>query len=147
MRVVRFEHYFIIFLNWFAWWFWVIKHKISFSFQIDLMQKDLRNIFLRCIQRAPSIIVFENLDSLVKATSDQVQSGEYYGHVSDMIRHFISMYTNQFCISVIATVSDMNTLNHRLYNVRGNILFGKIYRISSLSRVIIMMNPASPAKR
>lgn len=101
------------------------------------MQKDLRNIFLRCIQRAPSIIVFENLDSLVKATSDQVQSGEYYGHVSDMLRHFISMYTNQFCISVIATVSDLNNLNHRLYNVRGNILFGKIYRISSLSRVKI----------
>lgn len=95
----------------------------------------MRYILTRCVERAPSVLLLENLDTLAKSVSDHSQNGEYYNQISDIIKYMISMYTENCAISVIATVTNINNLNQRLYTSRGNHIFGKMYKIPDLTKV------------
>lgn len=108
-------------------------------FKAESIQKDLRNILTRCVERAPSILLLENLDSLAKSVTDHSQNGDYYNQVSDMIKCLIETYTENCPISIIATVTNIKNMNQRLYTTRGNHIFGKIYKIPNLTKVIRML--------
>lgn len=47
----------------------------------------------------------------------------------------ITMYTESCAITVIATVTNINNLNQRLYTSRGNHIFGKMFKIPDLTKV------------
>lgn len=107
---------------------------------MDSIQKDLRNSLTKCVENAPSILLLENLDSIAKAMTDHSQNAaEYYNNVSDLIRNLIDAYTKHCAISVIATVSNINHLNRRLYTSRGNHIFETIYKIPDLSKVVFII--------
>lgn len=105
------------------------------AFQIESIQKDLRTILGKCVERAPSILLLENLDALAKNPNEHSQNGDYYNQVSEIIKHLITTYTENTSVSIIATVANINQLNSRLYTSRGNHLFGEIYKISDMSKV------------
>ncbi|XP_031632309.1 peroxisome biogenesis factor 1 [Contarinia nasturtii] len=101
----------------------------------ESIQKDLRIILTRCVERSPSVLLLDNLDSLVKSvTSDHSQNSDYYNQVSDIVKYMIATYTENCSIFVIATVTNINNLNQRLYTSRGNHLFGKMYKIPELTK-------------
>lgn len=89
----------------------------------------------RCVERAPSILVMENLDALAKCVNEHTQNGEYYNQVSEIIKNLIGMYSVNTKVVVIGTVTSISNLNQRLYTSRGNQAYGKIFKISELSKV------------
>lgn len=89
----------------------------------------------RCVERAPSVLVMENLDALAKCVNEHTQNGEYYNQVSEIIKNLVGMYTANAKVVVIGTVTSISNLNQRLYTSRGNQVYGKIYKISELSKV------------
>lgn len=95
----------------------------------------MRNILVNCVERAPSVLLLENLDTLAKTTNEHSQNADYYNQVSDIIKNLIGMYTSKQAISVIATVTSINNLNHRIYTSRGNHAFEKMFKISDLLKV------------
>ncbi|XP_018794130.1 PREDICTED: peroxisome biogenesis factor 1 [Bactrocera latifrons] len=101
----------------------------------ESIQKDLRSIFTTCLQNAPSIVVLENLDVLAHFAGDQTtQDGEYYNRIADTVHQLIVQYTSNNPISVIATVSELQALNKRLYSPRGRHLFQNVTKLPSLER-------------
>lgn len=104
-----------------------------FFFQVESIQKDLRNILSKCVERAPSILLLENLDVLAKSTTEHTQNADYFNQVSEIIRQLIRIYTENTNIFVIATVTSICNLNQRLFTSRGN---GKVFKISDLTKVI-----------
>ncbi|XP_034480754.1 peroxisome biogenesis factor 1 [Drosophila innubila] len=101
----------------------------------ESIQKDLRNIFTSCLQHAPAIVVLENLDVLAHAAGEQTsQDGEYFNRMADTVHQLIMQYTSSNAIAVIATVSELQTLNKRLRAPRGRHLFQTIARLPSLER-------------
>ncbi|KAM8707648.1 hypothetical protein ACLKA7_014734 [Drosophila subpalustris] len=101
----------------------------------ESIQKDLRSIFTSCLQHAPAIVVLENLDVLAHAAGEQTsQDGEYFNRMSDTVHQLIMQYTSSNAIAVIATVSELQTLNKRLSAPRGRHLFQTIARLPSLER-------------
>ncbi|EDV96607.1 GH15109 [Drosophila grimshawi] len=101
----------------------------------ESIQKDLRNIFTTCLLHAPAIVVLENLDVLAHAAGEQSsQDGEYFNRMADTVHQLIMQYTSSNAIAVIATVSELQTLNKRLSAPRGRHLFQTIARLPSLER-------------
>ncbi|XP_002134929.3 peroxisome biogenesis factor 1 isoform X1 [Drosophila pseudoobscura] len=101
----------------------------------ESIQKDLRNIFTSCLQHAPAIVVLENLDVLAHAAGEQSsQDGEYYNRMADTVHQLIVQYTSSNAIAVIATVSELQTLNKRLSSPRGRHVFQTVARLPSLER-------------
>ncbi|XP_055372926.1 uncharacterized protein LOC129606574 [Condylostylus longicornis] len=101
----------------------------------EAIQKDLRAIFSVSLKNAPSVVVLENLDVLAHSSGDQpTQDGEYYNRISDTIQHLIVEYTATNPIAVIATVSDVQSLNKRLYSPRGRHLFHTLAKMPDLDR-------------
>lgn len=75
----------------------------------------------------------ENLDILAHSSGEQqTHDGEYYSRIADVVQHLIIEYTSSNAVAVIATVSDVQSLNKRLYTPRGRHLFHKITRIPDL---------------
>lgn len=103
--------------------------------QTESIQKDLRAILSRCVERAPAILLLDNLDTLAKTVVEHSHDGDYYNRVSDVIQHLILSYTSQNGISVIATIGSKSNLNQRLYTSRGNHLFQKVYKVPDLQKV------------
>lgn len=93
----------------------------------------------RCVERAPSILLLENLDALAKSVTDHSQNGDYYNQVSDIIKCLIETYTENCPISIIATVTNTKNMNQRLYTTRGNHIFGKTHKIPNLTKVVKML--------
>lgn len=85
----------------------------------------------------------ENLDALAKSANEHTQNGEYYNQVSEIIKNLIGIYTLNTKVVVIGTVSNISNLNQRLYTSRGNQAYGKIFKISELSKVIKLINLVS----
>lgn len=77
----------------------------------------------------------ENLDTLAKSTNDHTQNGDYYNQVSEIIKHLIETYTENSGILVIGTVMNISNLNQRLHTSRGNQSYGKLFKISELTKV------------
>lgn len=101
----------------------------------ESIQKDLRNIFTSCLQHAPAIVVLENLDVLAHAAGEQSsQDGEYFNRMADTVHQLIMQYTSSNAIAVIATVTELQTLNKRLSAPRGRHLFQTVARLPSLER-------------
>lgn len=92
-------------------------------------------MFSKCIEYSPSIIVLDNLDSLAQKVVEQTQDAEYYNTVSDIIAQFIMEYSRDRAIVVIATVSNKNNLNERIYTPRGRHLFQAIHVVGNLEMV------------
>lgn len=80
----------------------------------------------------------ENLDALAKSANEHTQNGEYYNQVSEIIKNLIGIYTVNTSVVVIGTVTNIGNLNQRLYTSRGNQAYGKIYKISELSKVTLL---------
>lgn len=53
----------------------------------------MRNILTKCVERAPSILVMEDLDALAKCTNEHTQNADYYNQISEIIKHMIEIYT------------------------------------------------------
>lgn len=104
-------------------------------FQTESIQKDLRSILSRCVERAPAVLLLDNLDMLAKKVVEHAHDGEYYNRVSDVIQQLITTYTANNGITVIATIGNKNNLNQRLYTSRGNHLFQKVYKVPDLQKV------------
>lgn len=77
----------------------------------------------------------ENLDALAKCVNEHTQNGEYYNQVSEIIKNLIGMYSVNTKVVVVGTVTSISNLNQRLYTSRGNQVYGKIFKISELSKV------------
>ncbi|KAG4077927.1 hypothetical protein HA402_013427 [Bradysia odoriphaga] len=98
----------------------------------ESIQKDLKLLFTSCMMSAPSILVLDNLDTLTQIAAENSQDGDYYNRVSDVIQHLILEYTQNNPITVIATVTNKNNLNKRIYCSRGRHLFQTIVPIPDL---------------
>lgn len=110
-----------------------VLFKYLFIFQIESIHKDLRQLFTTALNKSPSILVLENLDILAHASGEQqTHDGEYYCRIADLVQHLIVEYTSSNSVAVIATVSDVQSLNKRLYSPRGRHLFHKIARTPDL---------------
>lgn len=107
-------------------------------FQVESIQKDLRNILSKCVERAPSILILENVDVLARNTNEHSQNGDYYNQVSEIIKHLIGIYTEHSTITVVGTVTNISQLNQRIYTSRGNHAFGKIFKIYDLTNVNLL---------
>lgn len=101
---------------------------------MDSIQKDLRSILTKCVERSPSLLVLDNLDAMAKIASDHSQNSDYYNQISDTIKYMISTFTSNNAVSVIATVTNLSNLNKRIYTSRGNHIFEKIYKILDLTK-------------
>lgn len=77
----------------------------------------------------------DNLDALTKSANEHTQNGDYFNQVSEIIKNLIGIYTVNASVVVIGTVTNISNLNQRLYTSRGNQTFGKIHKISELSKV------------
>lgn len=89
-----------------------------------------------CVDRAPSILILDNLDALSKSTyENNIQNGEYFNYVSEVIKHVISAYSDRSLVSIIATIAETNNLNERMKTYRGNPMFCKMFKISELTSV------------
>lgn len=97
----------------------------------------MRSILSRCVERAPSVLLLDNLDTLAKKVVEHAHDGEYYNRVSDVIQHLIGTYTASNAVTIIATISSKNNLNQRLYTSRGQHLFQKLYKVPELQKVYI----------
>lgn len=111
---------------------------IYFTTQSESILRDLRQILSRCTEQAPSILLLDNLDTLAHSVVEHTHDAEYYNRVSDIIQHLIMEYTESNPITVIATITNKNSLNQRLYTSRGKHLFQKIYKIPDLEKVCQM---------
>ncbi|XP_037933661.1 peroxisome biogenesis factor 1 [Teleopsis dalmanni] len=101
----------------------------------ESIQKDLRSMFTTCLQNAPSIVVLENLDVLAHSTGDQAtQDGEYFNRIADTVNQLIVQYTSNNPVAVIATVSDLQSINKRLYSPRGSHLFQNVTKLPNLEK-------------
>lgn len=87
------------------------------------------------MEKAPAILLLDNLDTLAKTVVEHSHDGDYYNRVADVIQHLISSFTSQNGIAVIATIGNKNNLNHRLHTSRGNHLFQKVYKVPDLQKV------------
>lgn len=96
----------------------------------------------RCIEYAPSILILDNLDTLAHSAMEHTQDNEYYNRVADIMQHMIMDYANRNPITVIATITNKNNLNKRLYTSRGRHLFQKLYKIPELEKVSAKANSA-----
>lgn len=80
-------------------------------------------------------MVLENLDVLAHSASDQpTQDSEYFNRIADAVHQLIVQYTTTNPIAVIATVSELQSLNKRLYSPRGRHLFQTITKLPNLER-------------
>lgn len=100
----------------------------------DSIQRDLRQIFVNCVNYNPSIVVLDNLDILAKHTLDNGQEGDYYNRVSENISSLIHEFTKDNSIVVLATVSNISNLNKRIYTARGRHEFQKVVTIPQLEK-------------
>ncbi|XP_058979984.1 uncharacterized protein LOC131803073 isoform X1 [Musca domestica] len=101
----------------------------------ESVQKDLRTVFTTCIQKAPSIVVLENLDVLAHASGDQAtQDNEYFNRIADVVHQLVVQYTTSHPIAVIATANEVHSLNKRVYSPRGRHLFQTIVNLPGLER-------------
>lgn len=107
------------------------------SRKVESIQKDLRNVLTKCVQRQPSLLILDNLDTLAKFVSDHSQNSEYYNQVSEAITYMISNFISENTVSVIATITSLNNLNNRIYSPRGNHIFGRVYKILDLTKVCV----------
>lgn len=101
----------------------------------DSIQRDLRVIFEKCMNYAPSILLLDNLDILTQNVAEHTQDGDYYNRVSDVMQQLIMEYTKDNPIIVIATISNKSHLNRRIYASRGKHLFQSIIKIPSLEKI------------
>lgn len=88
----------------------------------------------RCIERAPAILLFDNLDALAKTAAEHTHDGDYFNRVSDVIQQLITSYTRNNAITVIATITSKNSLNQRLYTSRGKHFFQHTYKVPDLNK-------------
>lgn len=100
----------------------------------DSIQRDLRQIFVNCLNYNPSILVLDNLDILAKSTMDNGQEGDYFNRVSDIIACLIHEFTKNSALVVLATVSNISNLNKRIYTSRGRHEFQTVYTIPPLQK-------------
>lgn len=98
----------------------------------ESIQKDLRNIFISCMNYNPAILLLDNVDMLAHTVGEHSQDTDYFNRISDIIQSLILEFTPRNSISIIATVSSIANLNKRIYTSRGRHIFHNITTIPDL---------------